>query len=112
MVIIGEVVALQHQLVSNMLINILPQIKPQFIPYLSKSLAQLTVSKVSLSGIRKERVMLRMEAAIKASRVMLWTETTIERKTGVNNHEILQRFVDGLVSIDARLRNYTCNICG
>ena len=32
-------------------------------------------------------MMLLTEATIKASRVMLWTETTIGRKTGVNNHE-------------------------
>ena len=50
MVIAGEVVALQHQLVSDMLIEMLPQL----IPYLSKSVdmarAELTVCKVSLSG--------------------------------------------------------------
>ena len=49
--------------------------------------AQLTVSKVTLSGITREMVMLRMEATIKASSVMLWTDTTIERKTRVDNHE-------------------------
>ena len=32
-------------------------------------------------------MMLLTEATIKTSRVMLWTETTIGRKTGVNNHE-------------------------
>ena len=32
MVIAGEAVALQHQLVSDMLIDMLPQIKPQFTP--------------------------------------------------------------------------------
>ena len=93
MVIAGEVVALQHQLVSDMLSDMLPQIKSQFTPpYLSKSVemarAKLTVGKVSLSGItRVIKVMLRTEATIKASRVMLWTETTIERITLVNNHE-------------------------
>ena len=40
----------------------------------------MTVCKVSLSGITKEMMMLRMEATIKASRVMLWTEITIEPK--------------------------------
>ena len=49
--------------------------------------AQLTVSKVLLSGITRKRGMVKTEATIKASRVMLWTEKTIERKIGVNNHE-------------------------
>ena len=31
--------------------------------------------------------MLRTEATIKVLIVMLWTETTSEHKTGVNNHE-------------------------
>ena len=31
--------------------------------------------------------MLKTETIIKASSVMLWTETTIERKAGMNNHE-------------------------
>ena len=61
--------------------------------------AQLTVNKVSLSGITKERVMLRTEATIKASRVMLWTETTIKRKQGWTIMKILQRIVDCLMSI-------------
>ena len=61
--------------------------------------AKLTVNKVSLSGITRERVMLRMEATIKASRVMLWTETTIERKQGWTIMKILQRIVECLMSI-------------
>ena len=77
MVIAGEVVALQHQRVSDMLSDMLPQIKSQSI---EKARAKLTVGKVSLSGITRERVikvMRRTEATIKASRVMLWTETTM-----------------------------------
>ena len=62
-------------------------------------MVQLTVNKVSLSGITRERVMLRTEATIKASRVMLWTETTIERKQGWTIMKNLQRIVDCLVSI-------------
>ena len=49
--------------------------------------AHLAVSKILLSGITRGRVVLRMEAIIKASRVMHWAETTIECETGVNNHE-------------------------
>ena len=89
MVIAEEVVVLQHRLVSDMLIDMLPKIKPQ--PSLSKIVemarAELTVSKVSLSGITRESVILRTEATIKASRVMLCINKTIECKTGVNNHE-------------------------
>ena len=47
----------------------------------------MTVSKVSLPGITSERVMLRTKATIKASRLMLGPETTIEHKTRVNNLE-------------------------
>ena len=39
------------------------------------------------SGITREKVMRRVEAIIKASRVMFWTETIIERKTGMNNYD-------------------------
>ena len=52
--------------------------------------AQLAVSKVSLSRNTRERVMLRTEATIDASMVMLCTETIFERKTGVNYHADLR----------------------
>ena len=60
--------------------DILHQTKHRFAPYTSKSVemarAQLTGSKVSLSGIKRESVMLKPEATIEASRVMLWTKAT------------------------------------
>ena len=44
--------------------------------------------------------MIRTKATIKATKMMLWTET-IELETWVNNHEDpTENFVDGLMSID------------
>ena len=71
MVIVGEVVALQHQLVSDMLIDMLPQIKPQFIPLPDQKCRDdkgPTDCEPSFNFWNyRERVMLRMEATIKDS---------------------------------------------
>ena len=63
--------------------------------------------------------MLRMEATIKASRVMFWTETTIARKTGMNNYEDPTKncLWPGVywwlpVGLCPRKRHYRCSLCG
>ena len=63
MVIARKAVALHHQLVRDMLIDTLSQIKPQFtpLPVQKVTRAQLSVSKVSLSGITREMGMLRRQ---------------------------------------------------
>ena len=63
MVIAGKAVALHHQLIRDMLIDTLSQIKPQFtpLPVQNVTRAQLSVSKISLSGITREMGMLRRQ---------------------------------------------------
>ena len=57
-------------------------------------MVQLTGSKLSLSGITRERVVLKMEKLIEASKVMLWIEATIECKAECTAMKILERSVE------------------
>ena len=99
MIIAGEAVALQHQLISDMLIDMLSQIKPQF----------------TLLPAQKYRD--GQGSSDCEQRFIDWNYKGNGDAQDGGNY-LLQRIVNGLVSIDDSQsgffpeRHYRCNMCG